>query len=457
MKETQYIEWKESWRDEYLKWISGFANAEGGVLVIGKNDAGKVVGVTDAKKLLVDLPNKVQSVLGILVAVNLRKSGGKEFIEIVVDPYPYPVSYKGEYHVRSSSTKQELKGAALDQFLLKRQGKRWDGVPVPKVGAADLDKPALKRFRERAANSGRLSAEILQERDAGLIDKLHLTEGTFLKRAALLLFHPDPERFVSGAFVKIGYFENNVDLRYQDEVHGNLFAQVDETIAILKAKYLKGLISYEGLQRIETYPLPEAALREAILNAIVHKDYASAIPVQISVYPDKLMIWNPGQLPADWTVKKLLAKHASQPFNPDIANAFFRAGMIESWGRGIERMVAACVAANRPKPEFRYEATGLWAVFQLATQETTQKTAQETPVEKTSVIASGKTSVIASGKTSGKILTHLGRYPHATIPDLAMLLGITERSVERNLQKLQQDQLLRRVGAAKGGHWEVIE
>ena len=132
---------------------------------------------------------------------------------------------------------------------------------------------------------------------------------------------------------------------------------------MLKAKYLRAWISYEGLQRIETYPVPEPALREAILNAVVHKDYASGIPIQISVYPDKLMIWNPGELPADWTVDRLLAKHASIPFNPDVAGVFFRMGMIESWGRGIERMLDACRTAGAPEPALRYEHTGLWVTF----------------------------------------------------------------------------------------------
>ena len=94
------------------------------------DDQGKVVGLPDAPKLLVDLPNKVRDVLGILVGVNLKRSGPYEYIEILVDPYPYPVSYKGEYHVRSGGTKQELPGRALDRFLLSRQGRTWDGVPV---------------------------------------------------------------------------------------------------------------------------------------------------------------------------------------------------------------------------------------------------------------------------------------------------------------------------------------
>ena len=111
MSEHQTVEWKESWRDEYLKWICGFANAQGGILVIGKNDKGELVGLQNAKKLLEDIPNKARDILGIMVAVNLREEAGKAYLEIVVESYPYPVSYKGEYHLRSGSTKQELKGA----------------------------------------------------------------------------------------------------------------------------------------------------------------------------------------------------------------------------------------------------------------------------------------------------------------------------------------------------------
>ena len=205
MKEAQHIEWKQSWRDEYLRWICGFANAEGGVLVIGRNDKGVVTGLPNAAKLLEDIPNKARDILGIMVQVNLREEAGKEYLEIVVDPYPYPVSYKGEYHYRSGSTKQELKGAALDKFLLRKQGKHWDAVPIPYVGLDDLDPPAIKEFRKLAAQSGRLSAELLAESDAQLIEKLHLKENRYLKRAATLLFHSDPEKFTTGACIKSAF------------------------------------------------------------------------------------------------------------------------------------------------------------------------------------------------------------------------------------------------------------
>jgi ATP-dependent DNA helicase RecG len=318
MKETQRAEWKETWRDEFLRWICGFANAEGGVLHIGRNSKGVVVGVANAARLLEEIPNKVRDILGIVVDLKLRTEGGKEWLEIVVEPHSYPVSYKGEYHVRSGSTKLELKGAALDRFLLRKQGRTWDGVPVPRVSIRDLSRDALANFRKLARQSRRIGAAVLREPNASLVDKLNLFDGAYLKRAAVLLFHPDPERWFTGAFVKIGYFRTESDLLYHDEIHGDLFTQAQKTLEVLLSKYLKAAISYRGIQRVETLPVPEDALREAILNAIIHRDYAVGAPIQMRVYEDRLRIWNPGELPEHWSLKKLLKQHSSHPFNPSV-------------------------------------------------------------------------------------------------------------------------------------------
>ncbi len=122
MAENQNIEYKESWRDEYLKWICGFANAQGGKIYIGKRDNGTVLGVKDSKKLLEDIPNKIQNKLGIVADVNLLSEDGLEYIEIVVNPWAFPVNYDGEYHYRSGSTKQQLRGNALTNFLMAKTG-----------------------------------------------------------------------------------------------------------------------------------------------------------------------------------------------------------------------------------------------------------------------------------------------------------------------------------------------
>lgn len=147
-----------------------------------------------------------------------------------------------------------------------------------------------------------------------------------------MLFAEDPEHIATGANVKIGRFRTDSDLLYQDEIHGDLIGQVDRTLDLLVTKYLKAGISY---------------------------DRASHIPIQISGYDDKVMIWNAGILPPDWTPQDFTAKHASVPFNPAVASVFSRAALLESWGRGIELIRDACLAHGSPLPVFRW-SNGLW-------------------------------------------------------------------------------------------------
>lgn len=289
MNEDQNIEWKENWRDEYLKWICGFANAIGGKIYIGMDDNGKVVGISNAKKLLEDILNKVRDVLGVIVDVNLLEENGLEYIEIVVPPYSNPINYKGQYHYRSGSTKQELKGTALNRFILQRTGKNWDDFPVAGVKIEDLSAKALDRFRRQAARSNRVDANVLNDNIEHLLYDLRLIddETKQLSRAAVLLFHPDPEKYVRGAYIKIGFFRNDSeDLAFQDEVHGSLMEQIDKAMDLINTKYLIYGISYVGVSRHETPQFPIEALRESLMNCVAHKAYEDATLTQISVYPD---------------------------------------------------------------------------------------------------------------------------------------------------------------------------
>jgi len=455
MTEHQTVEYKQIWKDDYLKWICGFANAQGGVLVIGRNDAGEAVGVSQASKLLEDIPNKVRDILGIMVVVELRKEGDKALLEIGVESYPSPINYKGEYYFRSGSTNQMLKGAALDRFLLRKYGRTWDASPLPGLNTDDLDSSVFNHFRKLAQKSKRLPETVLMEDAHHLLEKLHLVNGDYLTHAAALLFYAEPERFIGGAYVKIGYFENDADLRYQDEAQGSLLMQVNQVVDILKTKYLRGWISYEGLQRIETFPVPEGALREAILNAVVHKDYASGTPIQISVYPDKLMIWNPGELPPSWTVEKLLDKHASQPFNPDLANVFFRAGMIESWGRGIERIMQACREAGVPTPEVSCDVTGLWMSFHFLPEH--QLDSEHEEDSGTTQDGLGEKLGEKLGENRQRMLEKMRAEPTISIVSLAQHLELSSTAIENNIRWLKEHAFIRRVGPAKGGYWEVLK
>lgn len=357
-KESQNIEWKESWHSDYFKWICGFANSQGGILFIGKDDRGLIKHVNDARKLLELIPNQARDLLGLMVDVNLHTENDQDYLEIIVDPYPFPISLRGKYYYRSGSTLQELKGATLSKFLLDRQGKKWDGVPMPNILVSELKSDTFDFFKEKAEKSQRLGLEDLHGSNQELLESLHLfvEEERMLKRAAVLLFHPKPEKYVTGSYIKIGFFESDDDLKFQDEVKGNLLEQAEEALDLLKTKYDKAVISYEDGSRQEKFTFPQDAVREALLNAIAHKDYSSGIPIQISVYRDKIIFWNEGQLPENWTIDKLTIKHPSKPFNPDIANTLFRAGYIESWGRGTIKIINACKEHKIAPPIFSNEA-----------------------------------------------------------------------------------------------------
>ncbi len=251
----------------------------------------------------------------------------------------------------------------MERFLLKKRGRHWDDAPEPSFTVRSCSPSALRLFKQRATESGRMDRALARDSRESILGNLELIEKHGLKRAACLLFSDRPEKYVSGAWIKIGFSVTDDDLRYQDEVHGNLFEQVEKTIELLHTKYLKAYISYEGLLRRETFLFPDAALREALLNAVVHKDYGSGIPIQISVYDDRIVLWNPGDLPENWTLAKLLGKHPSCPFNPLLANAFFRAGYIESWGRGIEKIQRDCREHGIEPPVYDFGMAGLLLTF----------------------------------------------------------------------------------------------
>ena len=437
--ESQTLEWKESWHDEYLKTICAFANTFGGTLEIGRNDSGIIVGIDNAEKLLEGLPNKIKNAMAIVTDINVHETGGKKHLTIKVGAYPFPISYHGRYYIRSGSNTLELAGNALDEFLLRKQGKTWDGVPVPYVKFADFESDAFKVFRRKAIDSTRLSKQDLEITDEKLLHTLRLTEGDYLKRAAILLFHQDPENWVPGAYVKIGMFANDTDLLYQHEIHGPLIMMPDRVMETVYLNYFKGMISYEGIQRVETYPVPHSAFREAITNAICHRDYSTGIPIQIKVYPDKVIIYNDGRLSDNWSAKEFMTSHRSEPHNPLIANAFFRAGMIESWGRGILNLTNACKAAGKREPTIEF------------------KRGREFSVTFYTDVNIGTNIGINDGpnEMQKRIIAIMSANPRVSAKTIAAELNIAERNVEIHIKTLKEKGAIERIGATKNGHWMV--
>ena len=448
MAESQNVEYKVSWRDEYLKWVCGFANAQGGTIYIGIDDTGNVVGIQNAKTLLEDIPNKIQSGLGIVADVNKHTKDGKDYLEIKVKPSTFPISYHGEFHYRSGATKQQLTGIALSEFIMQKTGFRWEDVTVDNITVDDLDDESFKIFRREALRSKRMTEAELNISNEELLSKLKLLSNGKLKRAAVLLFYGDPSIVQVGSYVKIGKFGEHGTVEYHDDLEGSLISTADKIVDLIYLKYLKAKITYEHDRRVETYPYARNAIREAIYNAIAHNCYMYGTPIQIRIEEEQIIISNRCILSEGWTAETLMQPHDSIPYNPDIANVFYRAGYIETWGQGIQKICDECIALGAELPRYEIIGTGIRVYF---------------PALKSALIDQPKAPKHQSFNENGtledemvlKIIEIIRNQPDISQESIGNQLGISRRIVQKYINILKNSERIVRIGGKRYGHWQI--
>ena len=294
MIETDKREFKQSWRGEYLEHICGLANAEGGSLFIGLDDNGLPIGITekDLRKLLEDIPNKIIDGLHLYnVKVKPLLSEGKYYIEVVVPQSKETVSFKGKSYIRIGTTTRVMDFDSYRETLMERGSLAWDSFTVEDVSIDDLDEDSFRIFRTKSSEN-KLSSPVKDYSRYRILEELKLLRGGKLTRAAVLLFHRKPDDIIPGAFVRIGKMESEEDVSSKFELHGSLMRLSQDIFEVLETSYLSALISYNGNDRIETYPYPELALREAIFNSLMHSDWSAGEPILIRVFNDVLDISN---------------------------------------------------------------------------------------------------------------------------------------------------------------------
>lgn len=244
---------------------------------------------------------------------------------------------------------KELTGNALNEFLLKKLGKTWDNVPEAVANFNDIDSESVKAFIKDAQKSGRMP-DVSDLSIEELFEKLRLLENGEIKRAAIILFGKDPNRFYPNVMIKIGRFgSDDADLKFQETEEGNLFQLLKNVPNQLNYKFFTKSIDFEGMLRIEKGEYPVAAIREMLLNALVHRMYMGSM-IQLRVYDNKLTLWNEGNLPEGMELESLKRHHISRPRNPIIADICFKAGCIDSWGRGTLKIINSCKEAGLPEP-----------------------------------------------------------------------------------------------------------
>jgi ATP-dependent DNA helicase RecG len=434
--ETDNKEFKEKWTDDSLKTICAFANTSGGKLIIGINDKGEIVGVENSKELLEKLPNKIRDKLKITPLISLNIQEDKEILYIEISPSHFPVSYEGKFYVRSGSTTQELKDTELAYFLLKKMGKTWDSISF-ESDLSEIDLSTIEIFKNLAKN--RIPS--IEEFDS--IEKIFLNlklfdENKEITNAGILIFGKDPQKKFISATVRVGRFKNSTHIIDTVIIQGNLFKQVDDVMNAIR-KHLNVMFEIKGIVRKDVWDYPLEALREAVINALIHRDYLSPAEIQIKIYDDKIWIWNPGKLPAQIKLEDLKKEHSSYPRNPLIANVFYLAGFIERWGSGTKRVVELCKEYGLPEPEYKEEFGGFSVYFykDIYTEENLRKMGLNERQIKSVIYVKEK------GKITNKEYQELNK--------------TTKKTASRDLSDLVEKGILEQIGeTGKGTHYTLI-
>lgn len=448
--ESQTTEYKEQWHDKYLSYISGFANAQGGTLYLGINDAGEIVGVSDVRYLLENLPNKAVQATGVIPEIEILNNNGKDYIAIRVKPSVQPVSCNGKFYMRSGSTLQELNGSALTDFLMRQTHTTWDMHIEPEATIDDIDPEAVDYFVNFAIDAKRLDESAKHESMEHILRNLKLiNKQGQLTFAALMLFGKDIEEYCHSASFRIGRFgSSQADLYFDDNIVCPLILMPGKVIQTLRSRYLVAPIKFNGLQRIEPLEIPEEALREMICNAIVHKDYRGSF-TQMRVWNDHVDLWNSGTFPPEITLENLMTTHESHPRNELIAKVFYLAGFIESWGRGYEKIKSSFARENLQVPAFEQIRGGV-----LATILREKFVALNNQNVGDNV---GEVSVIEMSERQRKIIDLIKENPTISASQMSAMLSVIKRTVERELSVLRKRGVIAREGSARSGHWLILK
>jgi len=340
MVENQSIELKENWKDGYLELIVGFANANGGKLLIGYNQNSDVIGLSNTKKLQNDILTKIKNHLNINVDINILNKDTKEYLEIVVYRSFNIISYKGNIYYHNNKDNILLKDEMLNDYINKKIYNTWDQIPLNALSISDLDDESINIFKEKSLKSKRLLKDDLKIDNKKILHNLGLLKSSLLTRAAVLLFYKEPTKYFNKAYINIKFYKNN-ELYFKEDIKGSLV-------------YISNIIlEYINKNYLEKYNLEFSLiiLNELINNAIIHNNYSLKDPLEIIIREEEIEIINNIYSRVNIDKKKYINNEVII-YNKLIANTFYKMGYHSTWGRGLNIITKECKKLKCNKPEY---------------------------------------------------------------------------------------------------------
>lgn len=473
--ESETLEFKKSTaeKDRACRTLCAFANGQGGRLLFGVAPSGKLTGQTVADRTLEELAQEFQGFEPPLFPMVERVGIGaeREVLVLTVARAAWaPVAFRGVAYERVLNTTRTMPRETYQRLLLEEMHatERWENQPADGWDVSRLDNREMVLTLEESIRRGRIDDPGTREpmeilRGLGL-----LVGGNRLSRAAVVLFCMDEEQQPDfpQLLLKVARFKGVSRDEFLDnrQFHGNAFALMRRAERFLiESLPVAGRIVPGRMDREDTPLLPVEALREALANAFVHRDYAiGGGSVGVALYDDRLEIISIGDLHFGLTPEALFREHESKPWNPMIARTFYRRGIIETWGRGTLKIARLMRDAGHEAPTVALRQGAVIVTFGLPGK-TTEKTMgkrrgndRETP-QKTPQKTLQETLQETPRKLPETILQLLRGQPELSSGQIALLLGKSESAVKRATRKLRETGRLTRIGPDKGGYWKVIE
>lgn len=432
-----------------MKTVCGFLNAKGGIVLIGVRPDRDIIGQEVSDRTLEDIAGKLRlfeppaSVSIERVQVGTR---GGEVIVLGVDrpEETRPFTYDGRPYRRMGNTTSVMPQQEYERLLLERahSRRRWENATAEEYPDGALDLEEILRTLRVGKENRRISETVPD--DAGeFLDRMMLRVDGKLINAAVVLFGKEFLPYYPQCELRMARFKGLDKTEFIDDrqLRGNVFRLLEEGLTFLSRHLsVAGRITDERPERVDEPQLPPKALREALVNALCHRDYSIyGGCVSIAIFDDRLEISSDGGLPFGQRAEDLKRDHKSMPRNPLIAVALYRRGLIERWGRGTQNIVKACVDAGLSEPTFRETGNSLCVSFPI--------TAYSTGIRVDAELTDRQKQLLALLTEKEKMTVQ--KIKHQILP------AVSDSTIKEDLNRLKKKGLVALKGKGPASYWTI--
>lgn len=437
--ESETLEYKEKFDERTLESAAAFANTKGGIVLIGISDNGTVKGIQLGKESQKNWANQISQSTEprVIPEIEVCELDGKSVVAIRIKEHPIkPVSLKGRCYKRAGNSNRILTLQEIAQIHLHSTGMSWDKLSARDAQIKDINLEKIKRYIKISRETGR--RKIGDDEDPiQVLEKLDLLKDGIPTWAAILLFRKDPHRFVSQAAIHCGRFKEETIVIDDRMIEGTIIEQIDEAMDFIRKNINVEFVMTGRPEREQVWDYPLEALREAVINAVCHRDYTISSNVEIRIYDDRLVVWSPGGLPLGITLEELYKPHSSELRNKGIAEIFYDMELIEQWGSGIDKMREGCRTAGLPEPVLE-EYQGFRVIFRkdIYTEEYLRS------------LGLNERQMAAVMYVKERRSINMSTFK-------ALTLEVAEKTLYRDLRDLVNKKVLKQVGEKKGRKYEL--